>query len=30
MNELEMTQYISNTFPGVETAQNFGCTIFYQ
>ena len=28
-NENEMTRYISETFPGVETAKNFGYTFFF-
>ena len=29
MNENEITQYIIETFPGVETAENFGYTFFF-
>lgn len=29
MNETTITQYITDTFTGVETAQNFGYTFFF-
>ena len=29
MNEAEITQYITKTFPNVETAENFGYTFFF-
>ncbi len=29
MNETSVTEYITNTFPGVETTANFGYTFFF-